>query len=78
MTGDRDYDQIRAEFPDFGLNVYAVVPGSQVTLEVIMPDGTLHEVTRPTLAEAMAALFPAAPGIKEPEEPAEPGEDVFA
>jgi hypothetical protein len=65
-------DDIRERFPDLGFAIYAMEPGAEVTLEVLLPDGlTLHTVRRRTVAEALASLFPSpAPAVKE--------EDVFA
>lgn len=64
-----DFDRVREQFPHLGICVYGMEPGQPVTLEVYDTDGTVHSVTRPTMAEALASMFPTpAP---------EPLEDIF-
>jgi hypothetical protein len=72
-----DLDGLRARFPELGFSVYGMEPGRPLTLEVFTPDGTIHSVTRATLAECVGAMFPAAAVVEaSPAEAKE--EDVFA
>lgn len=56
-----DLDALRAAYPHLGFGVYALSPDDPITLEVLTPDGDVHAVTAPTLAEALALAFPAPP-----------------
>ena len=55
------FDEIRSENPDLAINLYAMTPGGDVTLEVITPDGQNFTWIAPTAAEAMELAFPASP-----------------
>ena len=55
------FDEIRSENPDLAINLYAMTPGGDVTLEVITPDGQNFTWVAPTAAEATALAFPADP-----------------
>ena len=55
------FDEIRSENPDLAINLYAMTPGGDVTLEVITPDGQNFTWVAPTAAEATALAFPAEP-----------------
>ena len=49
-------DELRASNPDLSVAVYALTPGGDVTMEIIMPDGeTIFSFTGATVAEAIAA-----------------------
>jgi hypothetical protein len=70
-TSSTEFDRVRAAHPHLGICVYGMEPHRPVTLEVYAEDGTVHSVTRATLGEALAAMFPPAPA------PAPIQEDVF-
>ena len=55
------FDDIRSENPDLAINLYAMTPGGDVTLEVITPNGQNFTWVAPTAAEAMELAFPAGP-----------------
>lgn len=55
------FDEIRLENSDLAINLYAMTPGGDVTLEVITPDGQNFTWVAPTAAEAMELAFPAEP-----------------
>jgi hypothetical protein len=61
------FDEIRSENPDLAINLYAMTPGGDVTLEVIESDvnndgqSITYTWTAPTAAEVMALAFPADP-----------------
>jgi hypothetical protein len=73
-----DLDGLRARFPELGFSVYGMEPGQPLTLEVFTPDGTIHSVTRATLAECVGAMFPAPASEQEPAVAPAKEEDVFA
>ena len=66
------FDEIRSENPDLAINLYAMTPGGDVTLEVITPDGQNFTWTAPTAMGAMAIAFPADPEPDADEPPAPP------
>lgn len=57
----RDFDAVRAAFPDDGLAVYAYEPGAPVVLEVWRNGAPVFTVERPTLAECILAVWPPEP-----------------
>ena len=55
------FDEIRSENPDVAINLYAMTPGGDVTLEVITPDGQNFTWAASTAAAAIELAFPAEP-----------------
>lgn len=55
------FDEIRSENPDLAINLYAMTPGGDVTLEVITPDGQNFTWAASTAAAAIELAFPAEP-----------------
>lgn len=60
-------DEYRETHPDHGVAVSAYAPGEQVSLEVLLPDGTIIHVRGDTEQEAWEALLG----------PSEPSTSVF-
>lgn len=56
-SSDR-YDAIRAQNPDIAISLYGLVPGGDVTLEVITPDGQSFTWSAATASDALALAFP--------------------
>lgn len=54
-------DDARAAHPHLGFAVYAMEPGSGVTLEVHAPDGTVFTFRGASEADALLAAFPPEP-----------------
>ena len=52
------FDEIRSENPDLAINLYAMTPGGDVTLEVITPDGQTFSWSAPTAEAALELAFP--------------------
>lgn len=51
-------DDARQKHPSLGLALYAFEPGSDVTLEVMSPDGTIFTFKGPTERAVLDAAFP--------------------
>lgn len=71
------FDDIRSGNPDLAINLYAMTPGGEVTLEVITPGGQNFTWTAPTAAEAMELAFPAEPELDADEPPAPQPMSIF-
>ena len=71
------FDEIRSENPDLAINLYAMTPGGEVTLEVITPDGQNFTWVAPTAAEAIELAFPAEPEPDATEPPTPQPTSIF-
>lgn len=50
-------DSLRARYPHLGLSVYALIPGGDVTVEALTPDGSVFSKQASTEREAFILLF---------------------
>lgn len=51
------FDEVRAAYPALAVAIYALDPGSAVTLEIHSPDGEVFTFTGPTEQAALDAAF---------------------
>ncbi len=52
-------DEARERYPDLGFALYALVPGEDLTMEVVTADGTIFTFNGPSEAAVMDSAFPA-------------------
>ena len=52
------FDQVRTQHPELAVSLYALTPGSSVTLEVITPDGQTFVWSAATAAAVLDRAFP--------------------
>lgn len=64
---DDRLDTLRAQNPDLGFALYALIPGGIVTLEIVTPDGEIFTFKALTAAEALSMAFPEQPVTAAPE-----------